>query len=737
MTKINLAFVKGLTLEERAALVSGHDFWFTAQVPGVDRMMVSDGPSGLRKSKLNGNAAGINNAVKAVCFPASALTASSFDDQMLYRLGQHLGVAASAEKLGVLLGPGVNIKRSPLAGRNFEYFSEDPLVAGRLGTAYVKGVQSKGVGVSVKHFAANNRENQRFTSSSNIDERALREIYLAQFERIVKEAQPATLMCSYNRLNGTLNSQNQRLLTDILRNEWGFAGLVMSDWGAVADHVAAIKAGLDLEMPGKGQKSVDEIVRAVKEGRLQESTLNRSVLRVLRLVEKYGKKVTKADTYDMDEQHRFARRLADDGIVLLKNDDAQLPLTNEKQTIAVIGELATHPRFEGGGSSHVNANHVVTPVAAMPENAHYAQGYRLADEQPDDHLTTEAISLAKRADRVVFFAGFPEAMETEGFDKTSIALPANQNELLKQVLAVNPNMTVVLQNGSVVEMPWADQVPAIVETYLAGEAVGEATWDILLGKVNPSGKLAESFPFRLQGNPTYGTFGKDKQNENYREGIFVGYRYYDTREMAVRFPFGHGLSYTTFAYQGLKVTEESDQVQVQFTITNTGKVAGKEVAQLYVANHVSRVEMPAKELRDYTKVELAPGETKQVTMNLPRRAFAWYNAQAQQWEADNGDYQILVGSSSRDIRLRADFRLTIGVDPLGKVTMDSYIGDVWESKQPRIQQALHDSGLYEPLKKQLADPHGAAIFANMPLRSLTAMGVDDKYAHRFLQLANQ
>lgn len=733
MVKIDQAFVEGLTLEERAALVSGKDFWFTAKVPGVDRMMMSDGPSGLRKQDIGAAPSEVNNSIDAVCFPSSALTASSFDDDLLFRLGRHLGVAANAEKLGVLLGPGVNIKRSPLAGRNFEYFSEDPLLAGRMGTAYVKGVQSQGVGVSVKHFAANNRENQRFTSSSNIDERALREIYLAQFERIVKEAHPATLMCSYNRLNGTLNSQNQRLLTDILRNEWGFNGLVMSDWGAVADHVAAVKAGLDLEMPGKGQASVDEIISAVKDGRLQESTLNRSVLRVLRMVARWGKDVTKPEPYDKGEQHEFARQLADNSIVLLKNDNGQLPLTSN-DSIAIIGELAVKPRYEGGGSSHVNAHHVVTPLTAAPGNAEYAAGYSLATAEPDQKLVQAALQLAKDKDRVIFFAGFPEQMETEGFDKETLSLPANQSDLLTKVTKVNPNVVVVLENGSVVEMPWADQVPAIVETYLAGEAVGEATWDILTGRVNPSGKLSETFPLRLQDNPTYGTFGKDHDEEDYREGIFVGYRYYDLHDMVVRFPFGHGLSYTTFTYSDLQVSEGHDNVKVAFTISNSGQVAGKEVAQLYVANHISRVVMPVKELRDFVKVELQPGESRTVSLTLSRRAFSYYNVGKEQWEADNGEYELLVGSSSRDIRLSTKFELTIGVNPLGEITGDTYIGDIWNDKDPHVQSALRKSGLYDVLKPLMSDEQWVAISANMPLRSLAATGVDEKVRQAFMEL---
>ena len=733
MTKVDLNFVEGLTLEERADLVSGTDFWFTAKVSGMDPMLMTDGPSGLRK-QINVHSA-MDQSIEAVCFPCSALTASSFDDQMLEKLGEQLGTAARAEKIGVLLGPGVNIKRSPLAGRNFEYFSEDPLLAGRMGTAYVKGVQSTGVGVSVKHFATNNREDQRFTNSSDVDERTLREIYLAQFERIVKQAHPATIMCSYNKLNGVQVSQNQRLLTNILRNEWGYQGLVMSDWGAVVDHIAAVKAGLDLEMPGKGDASKEEIIRAVKEGRLQESTLNRSALRVLEMAERYGHPKTPAPAYDMEAQHEFARQLADDSIVLLKNEKQELPLSDSAK-LAVIGELAEKPRFEGGGSSHVNAHRIVTPKEVMPENAVYAQGYRLDSDQPDEQLTAEAMALAKNSDQVVFFAGFPEAMESEGFDKHSISLPANQNKLLEQLLTVNPHVVVVLQNGSAVEMPWEPKTPAIVETYLAGEAVGEATWDILSGQVNPSGKLSETFPKRLADNPTYPTFGKDRRHEVYREGILMGYRYYDAKQLAVRFPFGHGLSYTTFAYQNLTISENSDDVTVSFDLENTGSQAGKEVAQVYVANHASQTIMPIDELRDFVKVELQPGETKHLTLKLSRRAFAWYNSETETWEADNGQYEILVGSSSRDIRLRQEFELTIGTNPLGKITGETYVGELMENADERIKQIIAEMGLTATFDKFMS-PELAPIFANIPLRSLTMADVDAETVHELLQKLNE
>lgn len=730
MTQFDLNFVEKLPLKERAALVSGKDFWFTAKGKAYPAIQVSDGPSGLRKQDDQADALGVNQSVDAVCFPSSALTASSFNDHLLYQLGQQLGIAARAEKIAILLGPGINIKRSPLAGRNFEYFSEDPLLAGRMGTAYVKGVQSQGVGVSVKHFAVNNRENQRFTSSSNMDERTLREIYLAAFERIVKEAHPATLMCSYNKINGTLNSQNERLLTTILRNQWGFQGTVMSDWGAVADHVAAIKAGLDLEMPGKGQSSIDEIVDAVHDGRLDEATLNRSVLRVLNTVAKYAHPTQPVAAYDKEKQHEFARQVADESIVLLKNE-GQLPLDHHN-SVAIIGELAAKPRFQGGGSSHVNAHHLVTPLEAAPSNTHYAKGYSLTGNDSEKDMTA-AVKLAQQSDQVIFFAGFPEAMETEGFDKTSISLPQNQTELLERISMANDNVTVVLQNGSAVEMPWADQVPAIVETYLAGEAVGEATWDVLTGKVNPSGKLAESFPLRLVDNPTYGSFDRDLDNENYSEGLMVGYRYYDLHHYPVRFPFGHGLSYTSFDYRDLTITQGKMDVTVRFKLKNTGKLAGQEVAQLYVRNQASHKVMPMQELRDFVKVELQPDETKTIEFHLNRRAFSWYNPRTQSWEADNGTYEIAIGSSSRDIRLTKHFQLTIGSEPTQTISSESYIGDVLNSKDAKVQQALVKSGLQKSLQP-MADSDGSAIFMNMPVRALVMLGIDSQAIQHFIEL---
>ena len=738
--KLDHDLINQLTLKEKAALVSGKDSWYTATIErlGLKPMMMSDGPSGLRKQVGTSEQTNINDSVEAVCFPASALTACSFDRERLNQLGEHLGVAAKAEKLGVLLGPGINLKRSPLAGRNFEYFSEDPYLVGELAAAYVKGVQSEGAGVSVKHFAANNREDQRFTSSSNIDERTLRELYLATFEKIVKQADPATIMCSYNEINGTLNSQNQRLLTKILRDEWGFKGLVMSDWGAVADHTAAVKAGLDLEMPGKGTESVDEIVAAVEDGSLPKKDLDRAVNRVLKMIKNWQPDdADQSGSYDMDEQHEFARKLATDSFVLLKNEHHVLPV-NEGEKLAVIGELAEKPRYQGSGSSHVNAHHLVTPLAAINQvrpDATYVAGYSLATDDVNSTAVAEAVSAAKFADKVIIFAGYPERMESEGFDKTSIDLPANQNQLIDAVSQVNDQVIVVLQNGSAIRTPWIDKVAATLETYLAGEAVGEATWDVLSGNVNPSGKLAETFPLRLEDTPSYLTFDADPDEENYREGLFMGYRYYDKKKQPVQFPFGFGLSYTTFKYDDLQLKVGADHVSGSLRVTNTGSRSGAEAVQIYVGNRTSRIEKPVKTLVNFVKVSLAAGEEKVVTFDLDQRAFSWYNPKIANWQLDNGAYEILVGSSSADIRLNKMIELNWTPERPIKVDQSTYIGDL--IKQDKFAEAVKQAGLSDIFSK-LADDNDptAKMFQNMPLRAATTMGVSPEKINELIEIMN-
>ncbi|GLB47444.1 glycosyl hydrolase [Philodulcilactobacillus myokoensis] len=725
--KFNLAFVQKLTVEEKAALVTGREFWFTAENKdkNIPSISMSDGPSGLsRQSDMSGNSA------KAVGYPSSCLTASSFDTKMLFNLGKHLGSAARSQDVNLLLGPGINIKRSPLGGRNFEFFSEDPYLTGELGVAYVNGVQYEGTGVSVKHFAANNRENQRFTASVNVDERTLREIYLPAFEKIVKNANPACIMCSYNPINGKLNSQNYHLLTEILRDEWGYKGVVMSDWGAVADKIASLNAGLDLEMPGKGQYSIKQVVDAVKDGSLEESKLNSAALQVLELVDQVTSKTFDYDNFSMDNQHQFSEEAAEDSMILLKNEHKTLPV-KKSDNIAIIGQLAKTPRYQGGGSSHVNTYKVETPLQIAENSGYkvkYADGYNIKENGDNQDLTDQATNLAKNSDKVIFFAGVPASLEAEGFDKTNISLPDNQNRLIKKLAQSNSNMVVVLQNGSPVEMPWIDDVSSILESYLAGEAVGSATWNILTGKVNPSGKLPETFPIKLSNNPTAGTFDRSKSEENYHEGIFVGYRFYDLAKVDVNYPFGHGLSYTTFKYSNLVVNDDTDHVDVDFDIINTGDVVGKEVSQVYVQNKVSLAELPLKELKGFRKVELQPNQTKHVSLKLDRRSFAWYDTKIPGWHVDNGTYTILIGSSSRDIRLKENVQVDLGSNLYKKVTPNTYIKEVVE--RPDLQPALEKVGIKDAMHKIRADHQ---IF---PIRGANMFGVDPNKVDEFIRLVN-
>ncbi|GEO69742.1 glycoside hydrolase family 3 C-terminal domain-containing protein [Levilactobacillus acidifarinae] len=739
-----------LTLPEKAALVSGKNSWYTAKIDrlGLPALMMTDGPSGLRKQTTATN--DLNQSVQAITYPSSALSASSWNTNLLRQLGEHLGIEARAEQVSLLLGPGVNLKRSPLGGRNFEYLAEDPLVAGKLGTAYVQGVQSQHVGVALKHFAANNRENQRFTASSDMSQRTLRELYLKTFEIIVKKALPATVMASYNRINGVLNSQNHYLLRDILRDEWGFHGAVMSDWGAVANHAAALSAGLDLEMPGKGQASIDEIVKAIETGELDEGTLNKSVRHLLHLIQDC-QAAPQAKTYDHASHHQFARKLADDSIVLLKNAHDELPLVPAKTgKLVVVGALAKHPRYQGAGSSHVNPTHLVTPLDALADSglsATYYPGYRLDDDETDEQLADAALAAAKTADHVVVFAGYPAEEESEGFDKIDILLPENQTELIGRLAKINAHTTVVLQNGSVLEMPWIENVAAVVETYLAGEAVGEATWDILTGKVNPSGHLAETFPLQLADTPMAPTFGQDPHHEYYSEGIFMGYRYYDTHEMHVLFPFGHGLSYTTFEYTNLETQADAHGATITFDVTNTGKVAGKSVPQLYVANHASHAPMPTKELRAFTKLAVAPGETQAVTLHLSRQDFSWWRERKHRWQADTGDYEVMIGESSRDIRLQTKLTMNFENAP-APLSLESYLYRV--IADPRLKglfQRIVITPLSQPdvpanfFSELDADGQPLAfhnrMFLNMPLRALIALGTPDKPIKTFIRQANQ
>ena len=679
--------VAQMTLEEKASLCSGEDFWHTKAVErlGVPAMMVSDGPHGLRKQKDEGDHLGVNDSIVAVCYPAGCASAASFDRELLKKMGEEIGETCQAEGVGVILGPAVNIKRSPLCGRNFEYYSEDPYLAGEIAASYIKGVQSKHVGTSIKHFMANSQETRRMSSDSKIDERTMREIYMPAFETAVKEAKPWTVMCSYNRINGTYAAENKMLLTDVLRDEWGFEGFVVSDWGAVNDRVAGVKAGLDLEMPPSCGVNDRLIVKAVKDGSLDESVLDQTVIRILDIVYRYMENRDENAVFDRQAQHEFSRKVAEESLVLLKNEGV-LPLKKE-QKIAFIGQYAQKPRYQGGGSSHINSFKVTGAWEFAKElpNAVYAKGFDDAEDVIDENLVAEAVAAAKDADVAVIFAGLPDAFESEGYDREHMQMPKSQNYLIEEIAKVQPNVVVVLHNGSPVEMPWLPRVKGVLEAYLGGEAVGEAEYRILLGEVNPSGKLAESFPIRLEDNPSYLYYIGEEDEVEYREGVFVGYRYYDKKKMDVLFPFGYGLSYTEFAYSNLKLDKKSmkdtDTLTVTVDVTNTGKVKGKEIVQLYVGDKESAAIRPVKELRGFEKIELAPGETGTVTFTLNARDFSYYNVQLGDFYVEGGEFDILVGSSSRDIRLED----TVTVEATRKIQkkyhLNTTFGDIMKDEK--------------------------------------------------------
>ncbi|MDR0883016.1 MAG: glycoside hydrolase family 3 C-terminal domain-containing protein [Oscillospiraceae bacterium] len=646
--------VAALTLPEKAALVSGLNFWCTRPVErlSLPSIELHDGPHGLRKE-----AEGSNMGLPAVCFPSGAGNACSFNRALLRTMGETLGREARAENTHVLLGPAVNIKRSPLCGRNFEYFSEDPYLAGELASAYIQGVQSQGVGVSLKHYAVNSQEKRRLSVSAELDERTLREIYLPAFEKAVKEAKPWTLMCAYNKINGTYLSENAHLLTEILRDEWGFEGLVMSDWGAVCDRAAGIVAGLDLEMPASGEENTNKLIAAVENDDLSEELLDKCVHRVVELVQKAiaGRDALPSTSFDRAADHEIAKAVSRESQVLLKNNGI-LPLKKTAH-IVFVGEFAAAPRINGGGSSLINASNVESALdtaAALGVGVRYCRGFGKKDRKYNVDLAVEAIAAAKDADAVVIFAGLDELVESEGFDRTSLELPAHQNTLIRKIAAVQPNTVVVLNNGAPVTMPWIDSVAAVLESYLGGEAVGAVQTEILFGRTNPSAKLAETFPLRLEDTPARAYYPGGVLTTEHREGIYVGYRAYDKAAKEVLFPFGHGLSYTTFAYADLVTQWAAENLVIHFSVTNTGAVAGAEVAQVYVGLPEDKAFHPLRELRGFEKVWLAPGETKEIALRLDARAFQFYNPELGDWDTETGEYSVAVGASSRDIRLETN-----------------------------------------------------------------------------------
>lgn len=654
------ALVAQMTTAEKARLCSGRDFWHLEGVErlGLEPVMVTDGPHGLRKQVQDADHIGLNKSVPATCFPTACALAASWDVDLLRQIGVALGEECAAEHVTVLLGPGLNIKRHPLCGRNFEYFSEDPLLTGKIAAAMVQGVQSQGVGTSIKHFAVNNQEHGRMYVDAIVDERTLREIYLRGFEIAVREAQPWTVMCAYNRVNGTYCSEHDWLLNKVLRDEWGFEGLVMTDWGATNDRVRGIPAGLDLEMPGSGGVNDTLVGRAVDTGYLKPADLDQAVERNVALSLLGGDLQSAEHAVDLQAHHALAHRAVAESAVLLKNDQLILPLSADAN-IAVIGAFARKPRYQGTGSSQVNPaqlDNVWDALTQVAANITYAPGYDPRESKADQALINEAVAAAGDADVALVFAGLPNIYESEGFDRGHLDLPDQHNALIKAVCAANANTVVVLSNGAPVAMPWASQVRGILEGYLAGQA-GGALADLLFGVANPSGKLAETFPFTQTDVPADANFPGDARQVLYREGLYVGYRYFDTADKPVLFPFGHGLSYTTFQYGEPRLSandfQQGGSLTVEIDITNAGPVAGAEVVQLYLHMGASEVYRPAQELREFAKVHLQPGQTSAVNFVLTDAAFAFYDPGHSAWVVEPGAYEIRIGASSRDIRQRA------------------------------------------------------------------------------------
>lgn len=656
--------ISQMTLKEKASLCSGKDFWHLKSIErlGLPEIMVCDGPHGLRKQNAENKKVGIGNSYPATCFPTAVTTACSWDRDLIYKMGQALAEECLQHGVSVLLGPGVNMKRSPLCGRNFEYFSEDPELAGEMGAAFIAGVQSKGIGTSLKHFAGNSQEMKRMTSNSIIDERALREIYLRAFEKTVKKSQPWTVMNAYNLLNGTYCSENDWLQNKVLRDEWGFKGAVVSDWGAVNDRVAGLNAGNDLEMPSSGGVNDAKIVEAVKCGVIDETTLDERVDKLIDIILKGAANKKPGYKFDVKAHNLLSRQIAEQSMVLLKNDGNILPLKRvEGEYVAVIGAFAENPRYQGAGSSIINPTMIDSGRRAFnnsPISVKFADGYdRSGKRKNEDSYITEACNLAKNASKAVVFIGLTDDYESEGFDRSTMKLPDGHNRLVEAVSRVNDNVIVVLEGGSPVEMPWADDVKAILNAYLGGQSVAPAIVDVLTGKANPCGKLAETYPVCLKDTPTSFRYPDSKEDVQYRESIFIGYRYYDKVERNVRFPFGFGLSYTSFEYSDIKLKKKNltkgEGAKVTFTIKNTGDVAGSEIAQVYVAKPESKIFRAPKELKGFVKIHLEPGEEKKVSVELDDRAFAFWNTATEDWCVESGEYKILVGASSRDIRLEA------------------------------------------------------------------------------------
>ena len=653
--------IEKMTLEEKASLLSGKDMWHFKGIErlGIPEIMVSDGPHGLRTQKDSGVSTQMNVSVDSTCFPLACSTACSWDRELIKEIGKRIGEEAQKEGVQVVLGPGVNIKRSPLCGRNFEYFSEDPLLSGELGAAFVDGVQSQGVGTSVKHFAVNNQETYRMSVNAVVDERTMREIYLPAFETIVKKSAPATVMASYNLINGQSASENVHVLDDILDKEWGYKGIVISDWGAVNHRVDGVKAGMHVEMPSSGGMNDALIVEAVKAGNLDEKVLDERVDRILDIVFDLYNKRKEGATYDIKEHNEFARKAAAECCVLLKNKNKILPLS-KKDKILVVGDMAENSRFQGAGSSFINCHKITSALAALKEEGivyDFEEGYYRQTRKDCSKLIKKAVEKAKNYDKVIIFAGLPGEYEAEGFDRKDMEMPASHNQLISEIAKVNKNVVVVLSAGAVVTMPWIDEVKGVLQTGLAGQNSGGATVDVLYGKVNPCGKLAETYPLKLSHVPSSAYFPGDRYNVEYREGLYVGYRYFESVDAPVLFPFGFGLSYTTYDYRDLKLDKtslkEGDTLKVSVTVDNKGDRDGKEIVQLYVKHEGKTVYMPKIQLRAFDKVNVAAKSSATVTFMLDKRAFAFYDVNEKDWVVESGDYEIAVGGNVRELKCSA------------------------------------------------------------------------------------
>jgi beta-glucosidase len=729
------AFIATMTLEEKASLLSGKDFWYTKAIPrlGIESWMMTDGPHGMRKQATSAEKVGLLESVPATCFPTGASLASTWNPELIGEMGRAMGIEARSEGVRVLLGPAVNIKRSPLCGRNFEYLSEDPYLAGEIAKAHIRGIQSVGVGTSIKHFAVNNQEKFRMAVDAIVDERTLREIYLPAFERAIKDAKPWTVMCAYNKVNGTYCSENRKLLTEILRDEWGYEGTLVTDWTACDDRVEGLLAGQDLEMPGNGGINDKEVVKAVRSGRISEADVDRAVSRLLALHER----AMAADDLpsvkaDHAANHEIARRVAGESAILLKNERQALPLSPSRK-IALIGAFAEKPRYQGSGSSHIQPTKLSTLLDALKEqypDLTYARGYRLETGEVDEALLDEAVRAARAADVAVVCAGLTDIYESEGFDRAHLKLPASHDALIEAVAAARPETVVVLSNGAPVEMPWITKVPAVLEAYLAGQAGGLAIADILTGKTNPSGKLAESFPLRLEDTPCYLNFPGSRERVEYREGVFVGYRHYDSVKEAVLFPFGHGLSYATFEYADLLVSgmpDDGGSVTASVTVKNTGSVAGKETVQFYVSPKSREVPRPEQELKGFAKVSLEPGESTRVSVTLDARAFSWYDADSASWRISPGAYDIRAAASSRDVRQSAEIRSRGTPLPRRAWSRTDTVSDILrygEFKKLADEVLTFIRGKFAGSAKPgtAEDLMNEAMFLEMPLRALGQFG---------------